>query len=478
MVFASLFFVFVFLTANLLSQVFLPTPKWKNVAMLMFSIIFYAWTGIRCLLLMLLMVYICKVGAVCIEEVGKRGRSAKFPLAVTISLCLFILGVFKYAGFAVSTMALITGEDLSIPEIVLPVGISFYTFQLISYVVDVYRGEIAAQRSYWKLLLYACLFHQCIAGPIVRYKDVQHDLDERKMTVSEAGEGISRFCTGLMKKAVIANSCSLIADRLLDVGADALTETSAAGIFLGLFALHLRNYFDFSGYSDMAIGMGLICGLHYKENFNYPYISQSVSEFWRRWHISLCTFFRDYLYFPLGGSRCSVLLQLRNLFVVWFLTGLWHGAGWNYILWGLYWGVMLVIQKFVVKNYLSWLPAVVKIFGVTLISIFGMTIFQFTDLNLMLIAFKGLFTLNGNPLTDFGTEILFKNNCFLLIIGLIATTPIFKIAHERLEKLSHTGTFFSVIYSVAEVVIPLILFVLAVNALAGDSYNPFIYFQF
>ena len=478
MVFASLFFVFVFLTANLLSQIILPNPKWKNIAMLMFSLIFYAWTGIRCLLLMLLMVYICKVGAVCIEEVRKRRRSATFPLVVTIFLCLSILGIFKYAGFAVSTAAFLTGEDFTIPEIVLPVGISFYTFQLISYVVDVYRGEIAAQRSYWQLLLYACLFHQCIAGPIVRYKDVQQDLAERKMTVSEAGEGVSRFCTGLMKKAVIANSCSVIADRMLDVGANALSETSAAGIFLGLFALYLRNYFDFSGYSDMAIGMGLICGLHYKENFNYPYISQSVSELWRRWHISLCTFFRDYLYFPLGGSRCSVLLQIRNLFVVWFLTGLWHGAGWNYVLWGLYWGVMLVIQKFIVRDHLSWLPSVVKVFGVTLISIFGLTLFQFTDLNLVIIALKGLFTLNGNPLTDFGTELLFKNNMFLLIIGMVAATPFFKILHERFEKLSHTGTFFRVTYAIAEVFIPIILFILAVDALAGDSYNPFIYFQF
>ena len=474
MVFASLFFVFVFLTLNLLSQLLLPKPTWKNLAMLMFSLVFYTWTGLRCTLLMLLMVFICKVGAVCIEE----SKSKKIPLAVTISLCLGILGVFKYAGFAVSTAALITGENFTVPQIVLPIGISFYTFQLISYVVDVYREEIPAQRSYWRLLLYACLFHQCIAGPIVRYKDVQKDLDERNMNVSDAAEGVRRFCTGLMKKAVIANSCSLIADRMLDVGADALTETSAAGIFLGLFALHLRNYFDFSGYSDMAIGMGLICGLHYKENFNYPYISQSVSEFWRRWHISLCTFFRDYLYFPLGGSRCSVLLQLRNLFVVWFLTGLWHGAGWNYILWGLYWGVMLVIQKFVVRNHLSWLPAPIKILGITLISILGLTIFQFTDLSLMIIALKGLFMMNGNPLTDFGTALIFKNNIFLLVFGILAATPIFKIMRDRLKEKSETDTIFYVVFAACEIFIPLILFLLAVDALAGDSYNPFIYFQF
>ena len=478
MVFASLFFVFVFLTINLLSQIILPTPKLKNIAMLICSLIFYTWTGIRCTLLMLLMVYICKVGAIYIEDAGIDGKSKKIPLAVTIFLCLAILGVFKYTGFAMSTAAFLTGENLTIPEIVLPVGISFYTFQLISYVVDVYRAEIAAQRSYWRLLLYACLFHQCIAGPIVRYKDVQQDLDKREMNVHDAGEGVRRFCTGLMKKAVIANSCSLIADKSLGVGADALTETSAAGIFLGLFALYLRNYFDFSGYSDMAIGMGLICGLHYKENFNYPYISQSVSELWRRWHISLCTFFRDYLYFPLGGSRCSVLMQLRNLFVVWFLTGLWHGAGWNYVLWGLYWGFMLVIQKFIVRDKLSWLPAPVKVFGITMVSIFGLTIFQFTDLSLMIIAFKGLFMMNGNALTDLSTELMFKNNIFLLIFGMVAATPFFKIMRERLKEKSQSNSIVSVVYSISEVVIPLILFLLAVDALAGDSYNPFIYFQF
>lgn len=478
MVFASLFFVFVFLMLNLLSQVILPKPQWKNIAMLIFSLIFYTWTGIRCTLLMLLMVYICKVGAVCIEEAGDKGKSKKFPLTITIFLCLAILGVFKYAGFAVSTAAFVTGENFNVPEIALPVGISFYTFQLISYVVDVYRSEIAAQRTYWRLLLYACLFHQCIAGPIVRYKDVKKDLDERNINVHDVGEGVRRFCTGLMKKAVIANSCSLIADRLLDVGAEALAETSAAGIFLGLFALYLRNYFDFSGYSDMAVGMGLICGIHYKENFNYPYISQSVSELWRRWHISLCTFFRDYLYFPLGGSRCSVLKQLRNLFVVWFFTGLWHGAGWNYVLWGLYWCVMLVIQKFVVKDDLSWLPAPIKVFDITMISIFGLTLFQFADLGLAVIAFKGLFMMNGNSLTDFGTALIFKNNIFLLIFGMLAATPIFKMMRESLQKMSYTSTAALIVYAACEVLIPLILFVLAVNALAGDSYNPFIYFQF
>ena len=477
MLFSSLIFVCAFFPLFFALYYLLPKRSLRNALLLVFSLIFYAWGRVVYLPLILAASLVGWGGGLAIGRFREKNRPglARASLVVSLMLLLGMLGVFKYAGFFAENFNLLAKLDLPVPEIVLPIGISFYTFQILSYVADVYRGEVKAQKNPGIVMVYLCAFPQLIAGPVVRYKTVEEELTGREVTRDDVYAGLRRFVAGLGKKVLIANVAAAAADGIFGYEA---SSCGAIAAWVGALAYTVQIYFDFSGYSDMAIGMGLICGLHYKENFNYPYISQSVSEFWRRWHISLCTFFRDYLYFPLGGSRCSVLLQLRNLFVVWFLTGLWHGAGWNYILWGLYWGVMLVIQKFVVKNYLSWLPAVVKIFGVTLISIFGMTIFQFTDLNLMLIAFKGLFTLNGNPLTDFGTEILFKNNCFLLIIGLIATTPIFKIAHERLEKLSHTGTFFSVIYSVAEVVIPLILFVLAVNALAGDSYNPFIYFQF
>ena len=478
MIFASLIFVFVFFTANILSQILIPSTKWKNITMLLFSLFFYAWTGLRCLLIMLAMVLICKVGAVAIENAGLQEKSKKFPLTLTITACLGILGFFKYTGFFVSSVANVTGANLTVPEIVLPIGISFYTFQLISYVVDVYRGEVEAQKSYWKLLLYACLFHQCIAGPIIRYKDIHEDLKIRKPTVEEAGQGVTRFCIGLAKKAVIANGCGAIADHFFKVNAEVLTATAICGIILGLFAFGVQVYFDFSAYSDMAIGMGLMCGLHYKENFNYPLISRSMVEFWRRWHISLGSFFRDYVYIPLGGSRCSIPTQIRNLFVVWFLTGLWHGASWNYVLWGLYFCVLLFIHRFIVKDNLTWLPEIFKGLGTFALYLFSVVIFVFTDLEMMAIAIKSLFGLNGNTWTNTDFLLTFKNNMYFIILCVLVGTPLLNYPRVLLEKLSHKNNFAFAIYAFVEILIPPVLLIIAANALAGNSYNPFIYFQF
>ena len=478
MIFASLIFVFVFFTANILSQILIPSTKWKNITMLLFSLFFYAWTGLRCLLIMLAMVLICKVGAVAIENAGLQEKSKKFPLTLTITACLGILGFFKYTGFFVSSVANVTGANLTVPEIVLPIGISFYTFQLISYVVDVYRGEVEAQKSYWKLLLYACLFHQCIAGPIIRYKDIHEDLKIRKPTVEEAGQGVTRFCIGLAKKAVIANGCGAIADHFFKVNAEVLTATAICGIILGLFAFGVQVYFDFSAYSDMAIGMGLMCGLHYKENFNYPLISRSMVEFWRRWHISLGSFFRDYVYIPLGGSRCSIPTQIRNLFVVWFLTGLRHGASWNYVLWGLYFCVLLFIHRFIVKDNLTWLPEIFKGLGTFALYLFSVVIFVFTDLEMMAIAIKSLFGLNGNTWTNTDFLLTFKNNMYFIILCVLVGTPLLNYPRVLLEKLSHKNNFAFAIYAFVEILIPPVLLIIAANALAGNSYNPFIYFQF
>ena len=478
MIFASLLFVFVFFTANILSQILIPSAKWKNITMLLFSLFFYAWTGLRCLLIMLMMVFICKVGAVAIEEAGLKEKSKKFPLTLTIAACLGILGFFKYTGFFVSSVANVTGANLTVPEIVLPIGISFYTFQLISYVVDVYRGEVEAQRSYWKLLLYACLFHQCIAGPIIRYKDIHEDLKIRKPTLEEAGQGVTRFCIGLAKKAVIANGCGAIADHFFKVNAEILTATAICGIILGLFAFGVQVYFDFSAYSDMAIGMGLMCGLHYKENFNYPLISRSMVEFWRRWDISLGNFFRDYVYIPLGGSRCSIPTQIRNLFVVWFLTGLWHGASWNYVLWGLYFGLLLFIHRYIVKDNLTWLPEIFKGIGTFALYLFSVVIFVFVDLDMMAIAVKSLFGMNGNEWTNTDFWLTFKNNCYFIILCVLVGTPLANYPRVLLEKFSHKNNFFFAAHAFVEILIPPILLIIAANALAGNSYNPFIYFQF
>ena len=329
MVFSSLLFVFLFLTLNLVSQASLRGVRAKNIAMLAFSLVFFSWAGPRYVALLLLDTALCWLFALRIE---KNPRTKKRSLVLCTALLLAVLAVFKYTGFLLGNLQSLTGWPEVIPEIVLPIGISFYTFQLISYVADVYRGEVPAQKKYWMLLLYASLFHQCIAGPIVRYRDVAADLERRQVDSAEVSRGVSRFTVGLAKKAVLANSVAALADRWLPLTAEGLSAIPTAGLWLGGFCYMLQIYLDFSAYSDMAIGMGLMCGLHYKENFRYPYLADSVTEFWRRWHISLSSFFRDYVYIPLGGNRCSRGRQLLNLLIVWGLTGLWHGASWNYVL--------------------------------------------------------------------------------------------------------------------------------------------------
>ena len=477
MVFASMLFVFFFLTANLISQLVLKTARGKNIAMLVFSLIFYSWSGPRYLFLLLGMVLICWLGALGIQRSrGKRER--KRYLILTVALCLVILGIFKYTGFFLGTFQSLFGVPETIPTIVLPIGISFYTFQLISYVVDVYRRQVRAQEKYWVLLLYASLFHQCIAGPIVRYQDIRQDIIRRRATLGEISRGISRFTVGLAKKAILANGCAAIADAFFEVGPEELAAVPALGILLAAFAFTLQIYLDFSAYSDMAIGMGLMCGFHYKENFNYPYLSQSIGEFWRRWHISLGSFFRDYVYIPLGGNRCSVPRQILNLFVVWFLTGLWHGASWNFVLWGLYFGLLIGLERFLLAEKLERVPVAVKIPVVFLLVLFSWILFKFTDFSMLGIALKGLFGLNGNGLTGVDVGLAFKNNLFFLIFSAVAATPLGMTLRTMLKNLSRRNQVWFWVNGVWEALHPVLLLILSAMALAGDSYNPFLYFQF
>ncbi|MBR2491641.1 MAG: MBOAT family protein [Ruminiclostridium sp.] len=477
MVFASMLFVFCFLTANLISQIVLKTPRAKNIAMLVFSMIFYSWGGPRYLFLLLAMVAICWVGGLQVQK-REEGKERKLVLILTIALCLAILGVFKYTGFVCATFQGIFGVPEHIPNIVLPIGISFYTFQLISYVVDVYRKEVAAQEKYWVLLLYASLFHQCIAGPIVRYQDIHQDIIRRRATPAEISRGVSRFTVGLAKKAILANGCAAVADTFFEVGAAELAAVPALGILLAAFAFTLQIYLDFSAYSDMAIGMGLMCGFHYKENFNYPYLSTSIGEFWRRWHISLGSFFRDYVYIPLGGNRCAVPRQVLNLFVVWFLTGLWHGASWNFVLWGLYFGLLIGLERFLLKDKLDKIPLPLKGVGVFILVLFSWILFKFTDFELLGIAVKGLFGLNGNGFTGAAVGLALKNNLFFLIFSTIACFPIGRMVRNILGNLSRKNTAFFWVNAVWEAAHPALLLLLSAMALAGDSYNPFLYFQF
>ncbi len=477
MVFASLLFVFFFLAANMITQIVIRPIKSRNIAMLIFSLIFYSWSGPKYLFLLLLMVLICWVGAIKIERSRTKKKRKRF-LVYTVALCLIILGIFKYTGFVCTNLQNLFGFPKVIPEIVLPVGISFYTFQLVSYVVDVYRKEVRAQKKYWMLLLYASLFHQCIAGPIVRYQDVCDDLQSRKATLPEITAGISRFSVGLAKKAILANGCAAIADTFFECTNDQLAQLPAMGILLGIFAYTLQIYLDFSSYSDMAIGMGLMCGFHYLENFNYPYASKSAAEFWRRWHISLGSFFRDYVYIPLGGNQCSVPRQIFNIFVVWFLTGLWHGASWNFVLWGLFWGLLIGIERFALKEKVDRIDDRLRVLIMFVIAMFSWILFKFTDFQMLGTALKGIIGLNHNGFTNSTVGLTFKNNIFFLIFCVIAITPLGHRLHSALREGREKGGVLQLINGIWSVVHPVVLTMLAAMALAGDSYNPFLYFQF
>ena len=481
MVFSSLFFAFFFLVLCYGCYFFAKTMRARNIILLVFSLIFYAWGGPSLVLLLCLMTFLCWMGGILISQVYDT-RMKKALCGVTVAICLAILFVFKYAGFVLSTAFTLFSIESTIPSIALPIGISFYTFQLLSYVVDVCRGEVEAQRKYWLLLLYASLFHQCIAGPIVRYADVNLDIENRQIKREEVSQGITRFSVGLAKKAILANGCGAICDSIFNDGAgvalaaDGIANLSSAAILLGCLCYMLQIYLDFSAYSDMAIGMGLMVGFHYKENFNYPFIADSVTDFWRRWHISLSSFFRDYVYIPLGGNRVSIPRHVFNMFVVWALTGIWHGANWNYILWGLFFFVFLVLEKYLIKpkknpNLAIRIP---RILGTLVIVFISFMLFKFTDLACFGEAFIGIFNSNGQGFGDVQTATLFKNNAFFILLSCIACTPVIPTVKTLLNKNKLTATLQTAIGTV----IPVILVILSALALAGDSYNPFMYFQF
>ncbi len=480
MVFSSLFFVFFFLVISYGIYFFAKGIKAKNIILLVSSLIFYAWGGPVLVFLFCLMTFVCWIGALLINQ-NTLTNIRRALCITTVAICIAILFIFKYAGFSMSVAYSIFGIDSAIPSIALPIGISFYTFQLMSYVIDVYRGEVEAQNKYWLLLLYASLFHQCIAGPIVRYSDINKEIADRQITLADMSRGISRFSVGLAKKAILANGCGIITDSIFNqngimMGADGISELSSAAVLLASLCYMLQLYLDFSAYSDMAIGMGLMVGFHYKENFNYPYIAHSATDFWRRWHMSLSTFFRDYVYIPLGGNRVSVPRHIFNMFVVWALTGIWHGANWNYILWGLYWFVFLVIEKYIVKPKKSpkLLTRVLGIAVTLVITFFSTMLFKFNDLSALGQAIANIFVSNGKGFSDAGAELIFKNNIFFLLLAVIACTPII----PAVRSLTQKSLLASRIYTVAETVMPVILIAISAFALAGDSYNPFLYFQF
>ncbi len=486
MVFSSLLFVYAFLPLCLAFYGIAHKIKTKNIVLLIFSLIFYTWGEPVYVSLLIFMTFCDWIIARLIDKDGNSQKKRKALLIIACIINIGLIGVFKYTGFVLGNIQSIFGIPEIIPKIVLPIGISFYTFQLLSYVVDVYRKEVPAQKNFFWLLLYASLFHQCIAGPIVRYKDVEDEILHRKIKTDEVAGGIMRFTVGLSKKALLANTCGSLSDSLLvpdslinSSAATALaelSERSVAGLWLGVIFYALQIYLDFSAYSDMAIGMGQIVGFHFKENFDYPYTSKSVTEFWRRWHISLGSFFRDYVYIPLGGNRKGTLKTYRNILVVWLLTGLWHGASWNFVLWGLFFCVFLVIEKLGLLKALNKIPAIFSHAYLLIVILFGWILFRFSNFDFIPVVLKGMFGLNGNPFTDFETEKLFTGNAVFLIVAFIAVTPLVRNLAKRIKPGNNKAL--KLIYHTAETIIPLAFLLLSTLALVGDSYNPFLYFQF
>ncbi|MFQ9517161.1 MAG: MBOAT family O-acyltransferase [Acutalibacteraceae bacterium] len=437
----------------------------------MMSLLFYAWGEPKWIILMIVTTLI-DYGAGLLVDQYRGQKLAKWALAGSVVITLSFLAVFKYLGFFNQNLNQIFGAELPTQIFNLPIGISFYTFQAITYVVDVYRGKAQVQRSYANLLLYVALFPQLIAGPIVRYTDIAAQLENREMTLPGFSKGITRFVTGLGKKVLLANIAGQVATSL--IGGD-LSKASVLGAWLGIFAYTFQIYFDFSGYSDMAIGLGHMFGFTYVENFNYPYISKSITEFWRRWHISLSTFFRDYVYIPLGGNRRH---QLRNMFIVWALTGLWHGASWNFVLWGLYYFVFLAIEKLFLGKFLEKLPAVVGHAYALFIIVVGWVFFYFDDVSRLGQMLKLMFGFSGQAGVLPTDTVLLKNHLVFFLVAIIACIPVSKLVKALLIRFSRKGSVQESLAGAAGILYDVALLFFSTAALVGASYNPFLYFRF
>ena len=469
MVFSSLLFLYAFLPVCLLLYFLVPGLKGKNIVLLCASLVFYAW-GEPVYVFLMLAVAALNWGFGLL--LGKK--RSKGLLALCVALNLASLVVFKYAGFLVENCNALFGAAFRVPQISLPIGISFYTFQALSYSVDVYRKDVGAQRSYWKFLLYVSMFPQLIAGPIVRYVDVAAQIESRESDPENVFRGVTRFCVGLGKKVLLADHVGQVADQLLG---GSFTGATTLGIWLGALMYMFQIYFDFSGYSDMAIGLGRIFGFRYMENFKLPYTSKSISEFWRRWHISLSSFFRDYVYIPLGGNRRHVYL---NLFIVWALTGLWHGASWNFVLWGLYFFVLLCIER-LLKKQLPKIPKPVRHVLTLLLILISWNVFYHTDLGRLRESFAIFFGFAGSGFTSETTNMLLRNNLPLIAICAVGCSAIPQFtgnvvgllcAEKREDGIGHK------VYAGLTFVFDLALLALATISLAGSSYNAFLYFRF
>lgn len=475
MVFSSLTFLFFFLPILYILLFVSKNKRWRNGVLIAMSLLFYGWGEPVWILAMLFSTavnFVCSRMIVSTENV--KLRRLYLTAGVVASVCF--LFYFKYSAFLFNSVTALLGNDFQIPTPALPIGISFYTFQILTYTVDVYRGKSDVLKNPMKLLLYISCFPQLIAGPIVQYSDVADQLEERRISADDFSDGIKRFSFGLAKKVLLANICGAILEELNLAGTG--TQLSVVGAWLATFMYTLQIYLDFSAYSDMAIGLGKTLGFTYKENFNYPYMSASITEFWRRWHISLGSFFRDYVYIPLGGNRCGKLRTAFNMLVVWSLTGLWHGASWNFVLWGAYYGLLLLTERFVLNKVLDRIPLVLRRIGTFVIVMIGWVLFYYTDLSAVtehLRAMAGLAVSEGRaPLMDPVTGAVLRKYTVLPLVAFALSLPVVRQLREMLGFTEENPG----LWRHVDTVLAVVLFAASVLFLVGQTYNPFIYFRF
>lgn len=464
MVFSSLVFMFAYLPITLLAYYLVPRQG-RNIFLFIVNLIFYGWGEPKLVLLMVFNIFFNYIGGWLVDKYRADAKKKKLFLILTCVLDIGILAVFKYTGMITETLNML--PFLNIPElqISLPIGISFYTFQTMSYVIDVYRDDAPVSKNFINFGTYVALFPQLIAGPIVRYRDVAEQLVNRRETLEMFTSGVKLFMVGLAKKVIIANTMGTLTTNIFAT----TDENGVVGTWVGMIAYTFQIYFDFSGYSDMACGLGNMMGFEFLKNFNYPYIAKSITDFWRRWHISLSTWFKEYVYIPLGGNRKGVKRQILNLLIVWGLTGLWHGAAYNFVLWGLYYGLLLILEKFVLKKFLDRLPSFVQHIYTLFIIIIGWGLFYFTDIGQLGEFMVDLFNF-GNGICGDQAFNLIMSNLPMLIIAAVASTPLATMLYTRFE---HTRFMW-----IPETLYCMGVLAVSTASLVNQSYNPFLYFRF
>ena len=465
MIFSSLFFIFIFLPLVLVAYYLVPR-KFKNLCLVLFSLVFYAWGEPIYVLLMIFTILVDYACGLCVARFIDRRGKAKLFITINIVINLALLGFFKYAGMLVGTFDAVTGLGLSIPEVALPIGISFYTFESMSYAIDVYRREAPAMRNIIDFAAYLSFFPHLVAGPIVRYEALQAQVLNRRETLEKFTEGTKRFLSGLFKKVLIADNLAILAERVQYLG-----TPSTLTAWMGILAFTFQIYFDFSGYSDMAIGLGKMFGFELPENFDHPYVSQSVSEFWRRWHMTLGGWFREYVYIPLGGNRKGRLCTVRNLAIVWVLTGMWHGASWNFAFWGAYYAVLIILEKlFLQKKVLDKIPAFFRWLYSFLAAAIGWLFFSYTDIGQAFSVLASMFGFAPEGATSLGLYALLTYG-LLMLIAALCSGP---LARNLFEKLRNAGTAGKVAWALGVAG----LFIITLSFLVNSSYSPFLYAKF